>query len=188
MPRSGLDSDRVVAQAAQIADAEGLAEVTLARVAQQLGVRPPSLYNHIKGRAGLLRLLSILSIRELTEALRTAAVGRSGADALGAIARAYRAYARAHPGRYTATVWAPAPGDEELAAVAWEAVEVIVAVLAAWGFGDEEVLHRVRVIRSALHGFVAIEAAGGFGLPLDIDESFDLLLATLVAGLERSWP
>jgi AcrR family transcriptional regulator len=188
MRRRGLDSRRVVETAAQIADAEGLAEVTLARVAHELGVRPPSLYNHVKGRADLLRLLSIQSIGELGEALRDAAVGRSGADALGAIARAYRAYARAHPGRYTATVSAPAPGDEEVAAVARRAVEVIVAVLATWSFGEEEVLHRVRVIRSALHGFVAIEAEGGFGLPLDLDESFDLMLAMLVAGLERSWP
>lgn len=185
MPRSGLDTRRVVLEAARIADAEGLEEVTLARLAKELGVRAPSLYNHVDGRAGLLRRLSILSLGELTEAMRDAAVGRSGADALQAIAYAYRAWARAHRGRYAVTVSAPDPGDEELAAVAARAIEVLVAVLAAWGFQGEEVLHRVRVIRSALHGFVAIEGAGGFGLPLDLDQSFDLLLATLVAGMER---
>ncbi|HUB73451.1 MAG TPA: WHG domain-containing protein [Solirubrobacteraceae bacterium] len=184
MPRQGLDSGRVVEEAARIADADGLDAVTLARVAQALGVRAPSLYNHVDGRAGLLRLLSLLGIEELTEALRDAAMGRSGAEALAAIAGSYRAYALAHPGRYAATVRAPAPGDERLAAAAQRALDVIVAVLAAWGIAGEEALHRVRVVRSALHGFVSLEAAGGFGLPLDLDRSFELLLATLVAGLE----
>ena len=73
-------------------------------------------------------------------------------------------------------------------AAARRAVEVIVAVLAAWGFAGDEVLRQVRVVRSASHGFVAIEAEGGFGLALDLEESFDLLLDTLVAGLERSRP
>lgn len=186
MPRSGLDTTRVVAEAARIADADGLAEVTLARVAQSLGVRAPSLYNHVDGLPGMLRLLTLLSLGELTDAMRDAAVGRSGADALRSVALAYRAYAQEHPGRYAATIRAPSPDDEELAAAAWRAVEVIVAVLGAWGFTGDEVLQRVRVVRSALHGFISIEAEGGFGLALSLDESFELVLATLVAGLERS--
>ena len=61
-----------------IADAEGLDAVTLARVAGGLGVRAPSLYNHVDGRAGLLRALALRGVRELTAALRDAAVGRVG--------------------------------------------------------------------------------------------------------------
>jgi AcrR family transcriptional regulator len=184
MPRHGLEARRVVEAAAQIADADGPSEVTLARVAQALDVRAPSLYNHVDGHAGLMRLLTLLSLGELAETLRDAALGRSGADALAAIAYAYRAYAREHPGRYTATVRAPAPGDDDLTTAAERAIAPIAAVLAGWGFEGEDMLHRVRVIRSALHGFLAIEAVGGFGLPLDLDRSFELLLATLVAGLE----
>ena len=74
MPRSGLDTARVVEEAARIADAEGLAEVTLARVAESLGVRAPSLYNHVEGLPGMLRLLTILSLEELTDAIRNAGV------------------------------------------------------------------------------------------------------------------
>jgi AcrR family transcriptional regulator len=186
MPRQGLDTARVVEEAARIADADGLAEVTLARVAAALGVRAPSLYNHVDGREELLRLLSVRSVGELADELRTAAVGRAGADALVAIAHAYRDYAHRHPGQYMATIRAPAPGDQERAEVAARAVGVMVAVLAAWGFAEDDAVHRVRVIRAALHGFVAIEADGGFGLPLDLDESFELLIRTLVAGLVAS--
>lgn len=185
MPRAGLDSARVVEEAARIADAEGLSEVTLARVAQALGVRAPSLYNHVEGLPGLLRLLTLRSLGELTEVIRDAAVGRSGADALRAVGRAYRRFAHEHPGRYASTIRAPDPEDPELAAAGGRAVDVLIAVLGAWGFRGDEVLHRVRVTRAALHGFITIEAQGGFGLALDLDESFELVLDMLVAGLEQ---
>ena len=188
MPRQGLDTRQVVEHAAAIADADGLAEVTLARVAADLGVRAPSLYNHVDGRAGLLRLLALQSLGELADALRDAAVGRSGAEALTTIAHAYRHYARGHPGRYAATLAAPDPEDQALAAAGQRAVDVILAVLAGWGFEGDAALHRVRVIRAALHGFVSIEDAGGFGLPLDLDTSFSLLLATVIGGLELCAP
>jgi AcrR family transcriptional regulator len=185
MPRAGLDPERVVDAAAPIADAEGLDAVTLARVAGDLGVRAPSLYNHVDGRAGLLRALALRGVRELTAALRHAAVGRAGADALAATARAYRAYAHDHPGLYAATVTAPAPDDAEHQAAAGETVEVVFAVLRAWDLDGDEAVHAARAFRSAVHGFVTLEAAGGFGIPVDLDASFDRLVATLAEGLAR---
>ena len=184
MPRMGLDPARVVDVAAGIADAQGLEAVTLARVAGELGVRAPSLYNHVDGRPDLLRAMALRGVRELAAALREAAVGRSGADALSAAAHAYRDYATAHPGLYAATVAAPAGDDEEHLAAAAEAVDVLLAVMRAWGLQGDEAIHAVRAVRSAVHGFVAIEAAGGFGMHVDVDVSFDRLVDTLAGGLE----
>jgi AcrR family transcriptional regulator len=184
LPRQGLDARRVVDEAVSIADADGLAGVTLARVAAALDVRAPSLYNHVAGREALMRLVAVRGITSLGDALRDAAVGRAGEAALVAIAHAYRAFAHAHPGLYAATVRAPAPADAELLAAAARPVDVLVTVLAAWGLEGDLAVHYVRVIRSALHGFVTIEAKGGFGLPLDLDRSFELLVSTLVAGLQ----
>ena len=186
MPRRGLDTRQVVDEAARIADAEGLEAVTLARVAHALGVRAPSLYNHVDGRAGLIRLLSMCGLRQLTAAIRDAAVGRAGEDALRAIAHAYRRYAGEHPGLYATTVRAPEPADAERRAAAAQTVAVLTAVLGAWGLADDDAIHEVRVIRSALHGFATIEAGGGFGIPLDLDQSFERLIATLLAGLSTS--
>jgi AcrR family transcriptional regulator len=183
VPRRGLDTGQVVDEALRIADADGLQAVTLARVARGLGVRAPSLYNHVDGHSALMRLMALRSLAELTEVIRDAAVGRSGEDALVAIAHAYRAYAVGHPGRYATTVRAPDPGDEERAALAARPVSVMVAVLGAWGLEGDDAVHEVRLIRSALHGFATIEADGGFGLPLDLDESFERLIATVLVGL-----
>jgi AcrR family transcriptional regulator len=188
MPRMGLDAERVVDTAARVADAEGLPAVTLARVAADLGVRAPSLYNHVDGRDGLLRAVALRGVRELGAVLRDAAVGRSGPDALAAAARAYRAYAQAHPGCYAATVAAPSGDDPVYQAAVGETLEVVLAVLRGWELAGDDVVHAARAFRSAVHGFVVIEAAGGFGIPVDLDASFERLVATLAAGLEtRSW-
>jgi len=183
MPRAGLDTERVVDAAAQIADADGLDAVTLARVAGALGVRAPSLYNHVEGRGGLLRALALRGVRELTAALRDAAVGRSGSDAMRATADAYRAYAHAHPGLYAASVAAPAPGDREHQAAARETVDVVFAVLRGWSLDGDDAVHAARAFRSGVHGFAVLEAAGGFGMPVDLDASFERLVATLAGGL-----
>lgn len=59
------------------------------------------------------------------------------------------------------------------------------AVLAAYHLPTEDALHAVRGLRAIVHGFVALEAAGGFGLPLDLDESFCRLVDAYVRDLER---
>jgi AcrR family transcriptional regulator len=179
----GLDPGAVVAAAGGIADAEGLEAATISRVAAELGVRPPSLYNHVENHAALMRLVAIESVGELAVAITGAAVGRSREDAILAVAVAYRAYALAHPGRYAATVRAPAPDDEEARRAAVGAVNPIVAIIGGWGIEGDDAIHLVRVVRSALHGFVNIETSGGFGMRLDLDRSFDLLVDSLVAAI-----
>jgi AcrR family transcriptional regulator len=186
MPRAGLDHDVVVAAAAQLADAEGLDAVTLSRVAAALRVKPPSLYNHVAGRDGLLRGVALLGLDELAATLREAAIGRSGADGLQATAQAYRAYVLAHPGRYAAgAITAPAPDDVEHQAAGAAVLDVLRGVLRSWSLDEEETLHALRGVRSAVHGFASLEAAGGFGIKLDLDTSFQHLVAALAAGLGR---
>src|SRR3954469_8578122 len=102
MPRVGLSPARVVDEAAQLADEVGLERLTLALLAQRLGVALPSLYKHVKGLDDLRQKLSAQATGELAAELADAAVGRAGSEALVAVADAFRAYARSHPGRYPA--------------------------------------------------------------------------------------
>ena len=182
MPRAGLSAQAVTDAAAELADADGLDAVTLAALAARLGVRPPSLYAHVGGLEDLRRRLSVRGMEELAGALQAAAAGRAGADALAAVAHAYRAYAHAHPGTYAALQRVADRGESELAA-AGRIVDVVLAVLAGYGIEGEQALHATRAIRAGLHGFVTLEAERGFGLPLDLDESFDVLVAMLDRGL-----
>ena len=183
MARAGLSAEALVDAAAALADREGLEAVTLTRLAADAGVRPPSLYAHVDGLDDLRRRLANRGRRELAAALRDAATGRAGTDALRGVAAAQRDYARRHPGSYLAAQRAPDRDDPEALAAAAEAVEVLVAVLSGYELAGDDAIHAARAVRSALHGFVLLETGGGFGIKLDLDESFDRLVALLDHGL-----
>lgn len=171
-----MTTDRVVDEAQSVADEVGWDDLTLAQVAQRLGVKQPSLYKHIGGLDDLRRLLALRATQEMADVFARAAAGRSGADALLAVADACRGWAREHPGRYAATVRAPAPGDAEHARAAADVLAVVAAALAGYDLTDEEAIHATRGFRALMHGFISLEGAGGFGLPIDVDRSFALAI------------
>ncbi|MEA2323460.1 MAG: hypothetical protein QOD81_3310 [Solirubrobacteraceae bacterium] len=185
MARAGLSTAAVVGAAADIADREGLEGLTLAAIASAVGVRTPSLYNHVQSLDDVRRRLALRGMEELAAVLRDAAVGRAGDDALVAMAHAYRAYAQGHPGRYAAAQRAPDELDAELAAAAGTAVGVLFAILRGYGLEGDDAIHAARAVRSALHGFVSLEAAGGFGLPVELDASFERMVGALARGLRE---
>ena len=95
--KRGLDFQAILNAASEIAEEKGLDNVSLRQVAVKLGVKAPSLYNHLSGLTGLSSGISKLAVIKLEEAVRNAAVGRSKDDALMAIASAYRRFAKESP-------------------------------------------------------------------------------------------
>ncbi|MDQ1130739.1 TetR/AcrR family transcriptional regulator [Microbacterium sp. SORGH_AS_0888] len=186
MPRAGVTAARVVACAADIVDDVGWEGLTLALVADRLGVRVPSLYKHIVSLDALRSDVAVASTSEIAATLRDASVGVAGADALRALANAYRSYAHAHPGRYASLQRADADPASPLHRAADEVVGLFATVLIGYRIDGDDLVDAARAVRSSLHGFVSLEAIGGFGLPRDIDRSFDRLVAGLDAML-RGW-
>jgi AcrR family transcriptional regulator len=184
--RAGLDHETVVEAAAKLVDEEGIEQLSLGRLAERLGIRTPSLYNHVAGLPGLKHDLALYCLRELLDHVKYTTIGKSRAEAIVALADAIRLYARQTPGRYMLTLQAPDPGDQELQAVAQQVLDVIGAILAPYRLSDEDAIHAIRGLRSIVQGFVSLEVIGGFGLPVDLDASFHWLINVFVAGLERS--
>lgn len=187
MPRAGVTPDRIDHVAGDIADQDGLSALTMSSVAARLGVSVPSLYKHVDGLDGMRRRLTLKSLDELGDQVTSAAVGKSRDEALAAVCDAYRQYAVRHPGRYAATVAAPEPGDSDHEAGASRVLTPVLAVLAGYGLRGSQGIDATRFVRSALHGFVALEASHGFGLPQDVDASFEQLVAALDRAL-GDWP
>jgi AcrR family transcriptional regulator len=86
-PKAGLDVDRIVAAAVALADAEGLAALSMRRVAAELGVATMTLYTHVPGKGELVDLMLDAVLGELypDEAATTSGHWR---DRLTAVARA----------------------------------------------------------------------------------------------------
>lgn len=93
-PRPGLSLDQVLAAAVSLADAEGLAAVTVRRVAQALGVAPMSLYTYVPGKAELLDLMLDSVYLAMP---RPDLLGLSWRERVTGVAAANRALYQAHP-------------------------------------------------------------------------------------------
>jgi AcrR family transcriptional regulator len=179
-----LSPDAVVAAALSLADAEGMREVTLTRVARALGCHVTSLYTHVDSLADLhLRMVAVVQ-DEVADRLWAAALGRSRDDALREIARVYREYGAAHPVRIRLLMSSPAPGEPSARRLA----EPIRAALRSYGLADDQARHAHRVFSSAVRGFLVAESHGFF-LGGDADATFAELVDLVVLGLESGrWP
>lgn len=190
----GLDLGQITAVAVDIVETDGLEAATLTSVATRLGVKVPSLYNHVSGVAGLRRLITLAAVEELTHACRRAVESVPGSgthrrgDELRAVARAYRRFAVDHPGLYRSMLPAPTPQeDPELQEAMTAPVRVAAEAMAAVSASDEAIttdtIHEIRALRSLVHGFVDLEINGGFGMPVDIEDSFDRAIELFVSCL-----
>ena len=184
--RPGLTKEKLVDAAIDIINQEGLDNLTIAALSAKFSVKPPSLYNHIDSHEALQQAITLRGIKSITLVIQKAAMGRAGYDALKAVAIAYREFAKSQPGLYEMTVRSHEGQDPELAAAQREAVDAFTRILKGYHLDEEKALHAVRCIRSSLHGFVALEIQGGFGLPLSIEESFDYHLRILDCGLSQT--
>lgn len=187
MARAGLTTDRVVAGAADLADEIGLDKVTISAVARGFGVADASLYSHVRNLRDLRHRVATLAASELADRLTAAVLGRAGKDALTAFAGAYRRFALEHPGRYAATQIQIDPAAVPGSAGHQRNIDVCYAMLRAYGLAEPDFTDAVRLLRSTFHGFVSIEAGGGFAHPRDVQASWDQAIQALDVALSN-WP
>jgi AcrR family transcriptional regulator len=95
-PRPGLDVDRVVAAAVALADAEGLAALSMRRIAAELGVGAMTLYTHVPGKGELVDLMLDSVLAELYPDEQAVVTG-GWRDRLTAVARANWDFFLRHP-------------------------------------------------------------------------------------------
>jgi AcrR family transcriptional regulator len=184
-----LDAERVVQTAADIADSDGWAAVSLSRVARELHRHVTSMYSHVDSVDELRRRVALLAAAEMGERLWTAALGRSRDEALVAIADVYRTYPREHPGRGEALLTYRSREDEEFIAATLHMSEPLRATLRSYRLDDVQVEHAHRVFSATLRGFSTGEAVGLYEPAGDEDETYRQILELFRLALERgTWP
>ena len=180
--KKGLDSQMILNAAAELAEEKGLENVSLLQVAEKLGVKSPSLYNHLSGLQELSSGIAKLAISRLEDTIRSAAVGRSKEDALVAIATAYRKFAKEKPELYKAILRFPDYNDSSVQEEGHAIVRILYQVMEPYHYSKEETINFVRGFRSALHGFVSLEEAGFFqSIEANVDKSYEQLVSRLIS-------
>jgi AcrR family transcriptional regulator len=180
--KRGLNSQTILNAAAELAEEKGLDNVSLLQVAEKLGVKSPSLYNHLSGLQELSSGIAKLAISRLEDTIRSAAVGRSKDESLMAIASAYRKFAKENSELYKAILRFPDYNDSSVQEAGHAVVRILYQVMEPYRYSKEETIHFVRGFRSALHGFVSLEEAGFFqSTEVDVDESYEQLVSRLIS-------
>ncbi len=138
--------------------------LSMGLLAERLGVKTPALYKHVTSQADLAHRIAVLAMAEFADAIRDAIQGRAGSDALAAGAQAMRTYVREHPGRYAAADAAARPTgpDDPIIPAVERVVASWAAMLRGYHLDSGQEIHALRMLRSVLHGFATLEAAGGF--------------------------
>lgn len=183
MVKQRIDSEDVTGAALEVLDANGPDELTLSKVAGELGVQSSALYNHVRGVSGLRQNVAAASSEALTTSLRDAAIARSGRDALWAVGTAYRQFAVDHPGQFAAaTLMFGDPAPETTEAIT-AITELFVRIVDGLGVAEDRIIDDARAIHSAIRGFVILELTLGFDASADLNKSFEHLLEVLLRGI-----
>lgn len=187
MPRARLTPASVTKAGADLVDEIGFEHLSMGLLAERLGVKTPSLYKHVTSQADLAHRIAVLAMTELADAIRDATQGRGGSDALAAGAQAMRMYVRKHPGRNAAGNAARRTGaDDPLIPAVDRLLASWTAMLRGYRLDSGQQIHALRMLRSMLHGFATLEAAGGFQIDTDVDESFTWMINFLDHGLQAT--
>jgi len=143
---------QVVTVARALLERDGAEALTMRRVAEEMGIRAPSLYKHLPDKAALETAIVIDGFEEAATAFERAVEGAD--DPLTAYAEAYRAFVAAHPHVYRLMTGRPLPREQlppgleaRTAAPLLHAVGTPARARAAWAF---------------LHGMAVLELDGRF--------------------------
>jgi AcrR family transcriptional regulator len=180
-----VTDDEVVAAARRLIERHGVGALSMQAVADEVGVRAPSLYKRFADRGALLAAVQRGVFTDVERRLEGAAALHTSAKlALGSMATSYRAFARAHPHLYELMFSRDVPHDAAGDEARRIAARPIVARLTDW-VGAERALPAARVVTAFVHGFVSMELQGAFRLGGNVDEAFRLGLELLVPPLGR---
>ena len=172
----------IVAAGRHLLEERGMDALTMRDVADAVGVRPPSLYKRVRGRADLFRLILEDVADELTSALDGAAGSGDPVKDLRAMAAVYRRFAFSNPVTYT-LLMAPQTGPDATARSVRSSATFlrVVEELA----GPEHALPAGRTIVAWANGFITMELAGAFMLGGDVEQAWEFGLDRVLAAVRR---
>ncbi|PXX56516.1 TetR family transcriptional regulator [Nocardia tenerifensis] len=156
---AGLNRELIAAAAVALIDRNGLERFGVRPLAEELGVDPMSIYNHIKGKAALLDAASETVLAEISpddEADDWEGVARS-------TARSYRTAAYRHP--HIVPLLATRP---QTSPAALTALERLVAAMHAAGLPDQLVADTPLLLFGFLNGYLLAVLSGGPGRAGDV--------------------
>ncbi|MEU5975307.1 TetR/AcrR family transcriptional regulator [Streptomyces sp. NPDC047315] len=160
-----LSRDRIVAAASALVDAEGLEAVSTRRLAAELGVSGPSLYNHFRTKDDILEAVADAVSAQVDLEMFDPADGRDWRTALHDWAVSYRAALKAHPN--IVPVFARGPGRRP---AGLRIADAVFGAMVRAGWPPAEATRIGALMRYFITGSALASFAGGF---VDDESAYD---------------
>ncbi len=184
MAQKGINKNSIMKKAIKMIEQSGNPTISMHELAENLNIKTPSLYNHIKNRDALLLEISKYTAEELKKAQFTAMEGKQKEEAIYALATAYRDFAKKHIGLYHVMMSSPKIQKNTLEQSAAPMIEPILFILSEYSFDTEQSIHWQRILRSIMHGFLTQEEAGFFGnSDVDVQISYKIAIRCFLNGI-----
>ncbi|MBZ0308756.1 MAG: TetR/AcrR family transcriptional regulator [Anaerolineae bacterium] len=177
-----ISHEVVLEKALALLESEGIEQLSLHRIAAELGVKTPSLYRYFSSKGELLKAVNTVTAERLITAMQTTADATDSIEHALNMIRAYRDFARAHPAAYTLAFGAlpenmrPDPAYTETLVLPLQAAMAKIS-------GAGSALSMLRGAWALVHGFVTLEISQNFRRGGSVDDAF----AASVAAYLRGW-
>ncbi|QAA32256.1 TetR/AcrR family transcriptional regulator [Clostridium manihotivorum] len=183
MQKRNLTKEKIIQVAFSLSDEIGLNNLTFPKIAEQLGIKYPSLYNHFNNMEDLKIAMTIALLNDLNSMLAKRLIGKSGETAVREFSNAYREFALENRTAYWLFMNIPHTGDEKVYLLAKETTNIIYQILDFYIKDKTQLAHKGRALRSLLHGFVSLYSFGYFHGEVDLEESFQSMVDDFIFSL-----
>jgi AcrR family transcriptional regulator len=182
---NSLTKQDVVTAAIACLDQEGESALGVNRVARELNIKPPAIYKHLDGNAGLQRAVALVVWRQYLTKCQQQTNGITDSQELFRVsARATRNFARSHPARYRVMMhYQMRPTDPEEAEVIQDALKFFQTSLHLQGLNHDALIDVMRIVNAAIYGFIVREQADLMTIDRSTDKSYDVMLDALLVAI-----
>lgn len=175
-----ISKNMVIETASDLADVSGLSSVSLKAVAEKLGIRTPSLYNHINSLDDLLRAVAHQGMREMNNRMAHSALGKIGDTAIQAVCAEYFQCMIEHPGVYETIQWVGWHRDEETERLMGDYQSLLSTLVLSCGLDDRYTAEIVALLTGMIHGYTTLQLgmalADGESAKADLYNAIDTVL------------
>lgn len=185
MQKRNLTKEKIIEAAFSLADEISLNQVTFPKLAEKLGIKYPSLYNHFANMDNLKIEMTVYSLSKLNLKLMQRLIGKSGEAAIRELATVYKDFAFENKSAYGLYMSIPSTENKEVYNLARETSRIIRQVLEFYIKDEMRLIHKSRALRSLLHGFVSLYSFGYLQGEANLEESFQLMIDDFISSVSE---
>lgn len=155
------------------------------KIAADLVTEMEAFFGKVDTIPQMKQALAIAGYQGLQRHIEKAVAGKTGADAVRAMAHAMRSFALGSPGLAVASFRDPEVDNPEYQKAAGQLAQTVLRTFAEAGVTDEAAKHAIRILKSLVRGFVLGEMSAPVARPIDYQKSYVFAVEMFVRGLSE---